>query len=315
MSDFKKGMLVQHATLGVGKVVAFDQKVLHVFFARSPDAFATKLRLQIAQPFLRPSPSTDRWLTGLSGFAFDEKAGRYRVSDAWISDADAVARFVAVFPDGFRDPKYTGDGKSARERSARWRRAHDTFQTTLGAGEGERLLAAGDVTTLVERACLIEKQVRVLLGPTEKALLANGLSDAGAARSYFEALFDLLAASGPDEARFEAFASAAVNCAPKGEASHSGWSLATLLPFVAQPDRHMLLRPNVTCEAARRLRLAVEYRPDPSWSTYSTLLQASGELLEKLRPLGASDYVDVEAFMHVAMAKHSRPKALQPDAS
>jgi hypothetical protein len=311
MIDFKKGMLVQHTTLGVGKVVALDQKVVHVFFAQSADSFATKLRLAIAQPYLSVSGSADRWLTGLSGFAFDEKAGRYRVSDAWISDADAVARFTAVFPDGFRDPKYTGDGKSARERSARWRRAHEAFAEALGAGEGERLLAAGDVTTLVERARLVERQVRVVLGPTEKALFTNGLADAAAARGYFAALFDLLSAPEPDEARFEALASAAARCHPEGEAS---WTFATLLPFVARPDRYMLLRANVTCEAARRLRLEVDYRPQPGWSTYSTLLKAAAELLEKLRPLGARDYMDAEAFLHVATAKHPR-KALRPQAS
>jgi hypothetical protein len=153
-----------------------------------------------------------------------------------------------------------------------------------------------------------------VLGPTEKALLANGLADAAAARGYFEALFDLLSAPEPDEARFEALASAVARCHPEGEASESSWTFATLLPFVARPDRHMLLRPNVTCEAARRLRLEVDYRPEPGWSTYSTLLKAAAELLEKLRRLGARDYMDVEAFMHVATAKHPR-KALRPDAS
>ncbi|HET7753801.1 MAG TPA: hypothetical protein VFK85_07805 [Anaeromyxobacteraceae bacterium] len=309
MSDYKKGMLVQHTTLGLGKIVALDHKAVHVFFANSQDRFATKLRRDLAEPFLSLASSTDRWLTGLSAFAFDERAARYRISDPWISDADAIARFVEVYPDGFRDVKYTtGDGKAGRERSLKWRRAHQAFSETLGNGEGERLLAAGDVTTIVDRACQVERHVRPLLSAAEKSLFADALSDAGVARGYFEALFELLAAPAPDETRFDALASA-VATLPANETPESAWYVATVLPFVAQPDRHMILRPKITCAAAQRLRFELAYRPEPSWATYAALLQSSGDLLEKLRSLGASDHVDVEVFTHVALQKHSRPAA------
>lgn len=308
MSELKKGMLVQHSTLGLGKIVALDPKAVHVFFAGSHDAFATKLRLPVAQPFLSPTSSTDGWLSGLSAFAFDEKAARYRVSDPWISDADAIGRFVESFPDGFADTKYLGSGKG-RERSLRWRRAHDEFVEALGNGEGERLLADGDVATLVERVIAVEKHVRLLLTPVEKPLLAEALADPEAARGFFEALFALLA-SEPDEARFEALADA-VTKLPPGGPRESAWYVATVLPFIAQPDRHMILRAKVTSEAAARLRLEIGYRPAPTWSTYASLRTASAQLLEKVRSLGARDYVDVESFMHVATGKH-RVKAAAP---
>jgi hypothetical protein len=308
MTEFKKGMLVQHTTLGLGKIVAFDQKAVHVFFEASQEPFATKLRLPVAQPFLSPSSTADRWLSGLAAFAFDEKAARYRVADPWISDADAVSRFLEVFPGGFTDPKYAGSGGKGRERSLRWRRAHEQFAETLGNGEGERLLAEGDLAGLVERASAVERNVRVLLGPGEKSLLGEALADVDSARGFFEALFELLAAPAPQETLFDALA-AAVTKLPSGEAQDSGWYVATVLPFVAQPDRHMILRPKATCEAAIRLRLELGYRPAPTWSTYATLLSASDQLLEKLRSLGARDHVDVESFMHVATAKHARPKA------
>ena len=80
----------------------------------------------------------------------------------------------------------------------------------------------------------------------------------------------------------------------------------TLLPFVARPDLHMLLRPRFACEVGHRLELAFE--PRPNWSTYSALLRSTELLLERLRPIGARDHVDVEAFMHVVTAKHFRPK-------
>ncbi len=304
MSDLENGMLVQHTSLGLGKIVALEEKAVHVFFATSDARFATKLRLPIALPLLTPSASSNAWLSGLSGFAFDAKSGRYGLADTWLSHSDAVTRFLESFPQGFADPKYVGDGK---ERASRWRRAHDAFVETLGRGEGERLLAAGDVGGLVERALRIERHVRPLLKDADKSALENGLANAEGARGFFAALFDLLAASSPDQSRFEALA-AAVAALPPGGERESGWSVVTLLPFVARPDLHMLLRPTFACEVAQRLGLELAYDGAPNWSTYAALLRSAELLLEKLRPLGAVDHIDVEAFMHASTAKHPRPK-------
>jgi hypothetical protein len=308
MSDLENGMLVQHASLGIGKVVALEPKAVHVFFATSDARFATKLRLPMALPLLTPAASANAWLSGLSDFALDAKTGRYGLAGAWLSHADAVARFQEVFPKGFADPRYVGDGTDKRERVFRWRRAHDVYVETLGGGEGERLLAAGDLGGLAERAVRVERHVRPLHRDTEKASFEDALKNLDAARGYFAALFELLAAPAPEQARFEALAAAVATMAP-GAPHESGWPIVTLLPFVARPDLHMLLRPKFACDVARRLRHELAYEPQPNWSTYSALLGSAEVLLEKLRPLGARDHFDVESFMHVVTAKHARPKA------
>jgi hypothetical protein len=306
MSDLENGMLVQHASLGVGKVVALEPKAVHVFFATSDARFATKLRLPMSLPLLTPAASPNAWLSGLSEFALDAKTGRYGLAGAWLCHADAVARFRDVFPEGFADPKYVGDGTD--KRVFRWRRAHDVYVETLGGGEGERLLAAGDIGGLAERALRVERHVRPLHRDAEKASFEEALKNLDAARGYFAALFDLLAATAPEQSRFEALAAAVAPMAP-GAPEESGWPIVTLLPFVARPDLHMLLRPRFACDVAHRLGHELAYEPRPSWSTYSALLRSAEVLLEKLRPLGARDHVDVESFMHVVTAKHARPKA------
>ena len=307
MSDLENGMLVQHASLGLGKVVALDPKAVHVFFATSDARFATKLRLPMALPLLTRASSKNAWLSGLSGFALDAKSGRYGLAGSWLPHADAVARFLGLFPKGFADPTYAGDGADKRGRVFRWRRAHEVYAETLGGGQGERLLAAGDVAGLAERALQVERHVRPLHRDAEKVSFEDALKDLGAARGYFAALLELLAAPAPEQSRFEALA-AAVAALPSGGARESGWQMVTLLPFVARPDLHMLLRPRFACDVAHRLGLELAYEPRPSWSTYSALLRSTGMLLEKLRPLGARDHVDVEAFMHVVTAKQARPK-------
>ena len=307
VSDLENGMLVQHASLGLGKVVALEPKAVHVFFATSDARFATKLRLPMARPLLTPAAGANAWLSGLSDFALDAKTGRYGLAGAWLSHADAVARFLEVFPGGFADPKYLGDGTDRRERASRWRRAHDAWVETLGGGEGERLLAAGDVGGLVERALRVERHVRPLHRDAEKASFEDALKDLDAARGYFAALFGLLAAPAPEPSRFEALA-AAVAALPPGGPPESGWPIATLLPFVARPELHMLLRPRFACDVAHRLGHELAYQARPNWATYSALLGSAEVLLERLRPLGARDHVDVESFMHVVTAKAPRPR-------
>jgi hypothetical protein len=307
MSGLENGMMVQHASLGLGKVVALEEKAVHVFFAMSDGRFATKLRLPMALPLLTPAASTNAWLSRLSGFAFDAGAGRYGLGGTWLSHADAAARFLEAFPKGFEDPSYAGDGADKRDRAARWRCAHDAFVEALGGGEGEKLLAAGDVAGLVERALRVEKMVRPLHKDAEKVSFEDALKDVDAARGYFAALFELLATKAPEQARFEALAAAVAAMLP-GATEESGWPILTLLPFVARPDVHMLLRPRFACDVGHRLGLELAYESKPNWATYSALLRSTEMLLEKLRPLGARDHVDVEAFMQVVTAKQARPK-------
>lgn len=308
MSELENGMMVQHASLGLGKVVALEDNAVHVFFATRGARFATKLRLPLARPLLSPAASTNAWLSRLSGFTLDAKTGRYGLGGTWLSHEEATARFLEVFPKGFADPSYAGEGTDKRDRVSRWRRAHQAYQETLGGGEGERLLAAGDVGGLVERALRVERTVRPLHKDAEKASFEDALKKPGAARGYFEALFEFLAAKAPEQSRFAALATSVAAMAPSAT-RESLWPIVTLMPFVARPDLHMLLRPRFACETGLRLGLELAYQPHPNWSTYSALLRSTEELLERLRPIGARDHVDVEAFMHVVAAKHTRPRA------
>lgn len=120
MSDFEKGMLVQHASLGLGKVVALEPKAVHVFFVGRDSRFAAKLRLPDAVSLLKPAAPGDRvWLGGVSAFSLDAASGRYGFAETWIPHEEAVARFMEAYPKGFANPLYTGDGKGRQARPAR----------------------------------------------------------------------------------------------------------------------------------------------------------------------------------------------------
>jgi hypothetical protein len=308
MIGLESGMLVQHASLGLGKVVAVEPTAVHVVFLTQGARVATKLRLPMALPFLGPPANSNAWLSGLSGFTLDAKTGRYGRTTTWLSHSDAVALFTEVFPLAFEDPTYVAPEKGRGDRASRWRRAHAAFVVAFGDGQGERLLATGDVAGLVERTIKIERIVSPILRDAGKTPFEAGRNEPTLARGFFAALFDLLSADAPDRARFEALAASVAALAPGGAPTESGWPVVTLLPFVARPDVHMLLRPHFVCDSAQRLGLELVYEAAPNWATYASLLDATQQLFEKLRPLGARDHVDVEAFMYMVLANVVRPK-------
>jgi hypothetical protein len=297
-------MLVQHTSLGLGKIIALEADAVHVYFEASEKRFATKLRIAAAAPFLSPASAKNPWLKGMGPLSLDAKTGRYGLAATWLTHDEAVSRFRETFPKGFADPKYLAESKRKGDSEFKWRAAHEAFAKELGAGEGERLLAAADVGELVRRALRVERNLGLVHPNPEKASLKDALKDKGAARAFFEALFELVAVATPDRARFEKLATA-VAALPQGTSQALAWPVTTGFAFIARPDRHMLMRPRATSDAAMRLGFDIGYDAVPSWATYSALLSFTELLLAKLAPLGARDHVDVESFLHSTTSKRN----------
>jgi hypothetical protein len=314
MGDIAKGTLVQHVSLGVGKVVAVEPTALHVFFPGAEKRFAAKLRWPAVRLMLRTEGvERDSWLEGLTSFTLDSVEGRYALAASWMTHEQAIGHFQAEYPQGFEDPAYLAvTGASARRaRAPRWRAACAEWTGAMGDGEGARLAAEGEVRELVKRVVRLEKHLVLVPGTFEAGTLKQALEDPEAAGPFFTALFEVLAGP-PARARTEKlFAAAeALDVEPA-----LAWPIATLFPFVADPARHVFLWPRTACAAAERLGCDLRYEATPSWTTYAALRAFSAQLLAKLDPLGARDFVDVEAFLHATAssrpsgaAKGGRPK-------
>ncbi len=302
MADLlQNGKLVQHATLGLGKIVALEPTAVHVFFPDSDKRFAAKLRLPAARALLRTDGfEPDAWLEGLSAFTFDAKSGRYALAARWITHDEAVEQFLAVFPGGCADPAYVG-GKEAR--AARWRAAHDRWTEVFGTREGQRLVAEGELDALVKRLRSVEQPIASLHPAADAEAVKDALSRDETTRPFCAALFELRSVPSPGRARLEKLFAAAREL-PVAAAQQ--WLVATLFPFVASPGRQVLLRPKITCEAAARLGFDLGDDASPNWETYDALRELSAQLLESLRPSGAKDFVDVEAFLHVTATAKRR---------
>lgn len=308
MNALAKGMLVRHASLGLGKVVALEPGAVHVFFGAQGTRLATKLRLPMALSLLSAAEEPDPWSSG-PGFALDTKSGRYARAGMTLSHAEAVDRFFANFPGGFRDEQYLAGTRAGR--AARWRRAHEQFVEKLGGGRGPGLLAAGDDRGALEAAVAVERGVLPLLPPPVRGSFAHGLREPERARPFLAALFALAAPDSGDAASqgaFETLAAAAADL-PVTAVRGPSWTATTLLPFVARPEAYPLLHARFALEVGPRLGLDLPFRPEPNWATYSAMLEWCSGLLERLRPLGARDFVDLEVFLQVAAARSPSAKA------
>ncbi len=296
MSDIAAGSLVKHVSLGVGKVVAIEATAVHVFFPQSERRYAAKLRWPAAQPLLtQEGIEPDRWLAGLTSFALDRESGRYALTTNFLSHADAIAEFLKQFPQGFADPAYLGEGVGKRARASRWRAATSAWIDALGGGQGERLLADGDLGEVVRRALGVARNVTAARNVIAHDVLVEALAPRDAVADFFGALVSVVAAPSrarpPCEALFKA--SAALDVSPG-----LAWPVATLFPSIGDPARHVFLVPKWASAGAARLGCDLRCKPEPSWGTYDTLCRFSDRLLEDLRAHGARDHVDVAGFLH-----------------
>ncbi len=305
-THFATGTLVKHVSLGIGKVVAVEPTAVHVFFPQSDKRQAAKLRLPTAVPLLtQDGVAPDAWLAGLTSFALDPKTGRYALGTNFVTHDEAVAEFLAAFPKGFADPAYVGDGTGKHERAARWRAATSEWGRALGGGEGERLLADGDLREVSRRALRVARHVTAIRGAIDAEVLEEALEPGDEAAAFFDALLRVTSARAPARPRLEKLfvASEAL-----GVERDLAWPMATLFPFVADPAQHVVLLPKPACAAAARLGCDLRYKPAPNWATYNALRALSDRLLANLGSHGARDFIDVEAFLYAVGTPSTRRK-------
>jgi hypothetical protein len=75
------------------------------------------------------------------------------------------------------------------------------------------------------------------------------------------------------------------------------WPIVTLLPFFAQANKFLALKPTNTELMAARMSYDLKYDSTPNWETFDQSLRMAQQLFAKLQPLGAKDMIDVQHFM------------------
>lgn len=202
-------------------------------------------------------------------------------------------KFLRQFPGGFRDPTYLD-----WERDYKWE-THLRWQEALPVDAFRRLLRAGEFGEAAARAVRVEQRSRhAMLFSFEKMALRDALRSTEGARDFAEGLFDFLHGRGAMERRFDRWIEA-IERLPRKQTRVLTWPLATVFGFIAQPDRHMFLKPNTIRAAARAYGYDLPYRPRPSWDVYDGLLAFCALVRADLADLRPRDMIDIQSFLWV----------------
>lgn len=196
-------------------------------------------------------------------------------------------KFLRFFPDGFRDETYID-----WERDYKWA-AHEQWEATLSQLELRRLLKREAFDEIAHRAIRIESRTNLLFS-FEKMALRDALKSAEGAEIFARGLYDFLYGARD----FERWV-AAVDTLPRKQTRVLTWPLVTVFGFLAQPDLHIFLKPNVTKIAASEYGFDFEYRSRPNLETYASYLALATIVRRDLADLRPRDMIDVQSFLWV----------------
>jgi hypothetical protein len=202
-------------------------------------------------------------------------------------------KFLRAFPGGFRDPTYLEWERDYKVE------AHQRWEAALPEERFRELLQQERHEDIAATAVRIEQQTRhSMLFSFEKMALRDAVRTRQGARTFAEGLYQFL--HGPDELpiRFERWVSA-VDALPRRQTRVLTWPLVTVFGFLAQPDTHFFLKPNVTRIAAAKYGYPLEYQSRPSWRIYEGMLEFAAVVRRDLRDMKPRDMIDLQSFLWV----------------
>ena len=200
-------------------------------------------------------------------------------------------KFLRFFRKGFYDPKYVD-----WERGYKWE-AHERWDADLARERFRALLSDGDHGEIARLAVNIESRTNLLFS-FEKMALRDAVKSAAGARAFGEGLYQLLHGKGGDRERFERWCEVVAGL-PRKQTRVLTWPIVTVFGFIAQPERHIFLKPMVTKAAAAEYGYDFSYKSRPNRETYESLLGFAAKIRGDLRDLKPRDMIDLQSFMWV----------------
>jgi hypothetical protein len=219
-------------------------------------------------------------------------AHRLQKSIKRTAAADRCRRkFLRFFPDAFADETYISWERGYKSD------AHDAWLATLGQTEHRRLLRSKLFSEIASRAVKIESRTNLLFS-FEKMALRDAVKISNGSELFARGLYDFLYGSGDERTRFERWCSIVADL-PRRQTRVLTWPLVTVFGFIAKPQEHIFLKPNVTRIAARMYGYDFEYESKPQWQTYESLLNFADRIEQDNADLKPRDMIDLQSFIWV----------------
>lgn len=200
-------------------------------------------------------------------------------------------KFLRFFPKGFQDEKYVD-----WERGYKWR-AHQQWSEALDRRAYSTLLRENAFSEIAARAVRIESRTNLLFS-FEKMALRDAVRSRRGAQLFVEGLYEFLYGRGSEQRKFERWCDV-VDALPRKQTRVLTWPLVTVFGYIAQPEAHMFLKPNVTRIAAREYGHDFQYASRPAWPTYASLMEFAGTVRRGLRDMQPRDMIDIQSFIWV----------------
>lgn len=203
----------------------------------------------------------------------------------------ARKHFLTYYADGFQDASYV-----ELERSYKLA-AHEKWLAELNPTVFRTLLKNGKSLEIAERAVRIESRTNLLFS-FEKMAIRDAVKTPAGARLFAEGLYDLLHGHGSDRKRFERWVETVARL-PRRQTRVLTWPVATVFGFMAQPEKHLFLKPTVTRRAAEAYGFPFHYSSRPNWDTYAEALAFAETVRKDQRDLKPKDLIDLQGFIWV----------------
>ncbi|HYJ84602.1 MAG TPA: hypothetical protein VEW46_00935 [Pyrinomonadaceae bacterium] len=200
-------------------------------------------------------------------------------------------KFLRFFPGGFYDETYIDWERGYKEA------AHEQWNEVLNPGAFRSLLKKEEFAEIAARAVRIESRTNLLFS-FEKMALRDAVKSTAGARAFAEGLYEFLNGGGDIERKLNRWVDV-VSKLPRKQTRVLTWPLVTVFGFIADPETHIFLKPNVTRIAARKYGFDFQYKSRPSWETYVSLLEFASAVRRDLSDLRPRDMIDIQSFMWV----------------
>jgi hypothetical protein len=200
-------------------------------------------------------------------------------------------KFLRFFPRGFRDPKYFSWERGYKEE------AHNQWNHLLNRQTFQQMLKTKQFIEIGQIAARIESRTNLLFS-FEKMAFRDAVKQEAGARTFAEGLYELLYGRGSEAAKFENWCET-VGKLPRAQTRVLTHPVVTVFPFIADPARHIFLKPTVTKRAADAYGYDFHYNSRPSWEVYSSLLGFAGKIQNDLGSMKPKDMIDIQSFIWV----------------
>lgn len=202
-----------------------------------------------------------------------------------------IKKFLYYFPGGYSGKKF-----QAWERDYKWQ-AHLEWEQVLNRNAFKDLLDREQYLEIAKMAVKIESRTNLLFS-FEKMALRDAVKTSEPAKLFTESLYQYIHGKGQLKNRFEVFRDAMASL-PVKQTRVLTWPLQTVFGFIADPQRHIFLKPTVTKKAAAKYGFDFVYQSRPNWTTYQSLQAFAEQVRQDTAYLQPRDMIDLQSFIWV----------------